>query len=144
MKNLTVLFFAFLAFTQVIKADEYIIKSQDLPKDATVFLDTHYMNQKIAFAKIDKEILHTTYEVTLTNGVQIEFNKKGVWTSVKAGKLEVVPKAIVPTKILNFISQNYAELQIQEIECESGSYTVELSNGLDLEFNKKGDITNYK
>jgi hypothetical protein len=144
MKQLAVLLFTFLAFTQVIKADEYIIKREALPKGAIEFLETHYKDKKVSFAKMDKEIFQTTYGVTLVNGVQIEFNKKGEWMSVDAGKLEVVPKAIIPQQILAFITQNYAELQIREIEYESREYTVELGNGLDLEFNRKGEVKNHK
>ena len=144
MKQLAVLLLSFLSFTQVIKAEEYIIKSQDLPKAAIEFLDTHYKDNKISFAKMDKEILQTTYKVTLVNGVQIEFNKKGAWISVDAGVDGIVPKTIIPKRILAFVSQNYADFQICEIEYESREYSVELSNGLDLEFNKKGEIKNHK
>ena len=144
MKQLAVLLLSFLSFTQVIKAEEYIIKSQDLPKAAIEFLDTHYKQNKISFAKMDKEILQTTYKVTLVNGVQIEFNKKGAWTSVDAGANEIVPKTIIPKNILAFVSQNYADFQIREIEYESRAYSIELTNGLDLEFNKKGEIKNHK
>lgn len=144
MKQLAVLFITFLSFTQVIKAEEYIIKSQDLPKAAIEFLDTHYKHNKISFAKMDKDIFQTKYEVTLVNGVQIEFNKKGKWISIDAGKNKVVPKAIIPQRILAFVSAHYPDFQIREIEYESKEYSVELSNGLDLEFNKKGEITNHK
>ena len=51
-----------------------------------------------------------------------------------------VPGEIVPPEIARYVGQNYPKQRIVSIDKESGGYEVELSNGLDLKFNKAGQF----
>ena len=77
-----------------------------------------------------------SYEVIFNNGDNLEFDKNGTWTSLEC-KQSTVPDAVVPAQILDYVKKNYQGVVIRQISKEDrGAYEVELSNGLELKFNK--------
>ena len=69
--------------------------------------------------------------------MKLEFNKSGDWTEVDCEPNEV-PNAIVPDKILEYISAKYTDNYIVKIEKKWSNYKVELNNDVELVFNKDG------
>ena len=51
-----------------------------------------------------------------------------------------VPDAIIPTSILDYVTNQYSELFIVHIDKERTGYEVELNNGYELVFNKNGEF----
>ena len=49
-----------------------------------------------------------------------------------------IPTKIIPTEIAQYLQKRYNNMPIKEIKKKRTGYEVELSNGLDLEFNSKG------
>ena len=69
---------------QVAQADnDKPIAVTQLPAKAQTFLKQNFPDNKVAFAKLEKEIFDTSYDVTFINGDEVEFDKNGEWTDLK-------------------------------------------------------------
>ena len=56
---------------------------------------------------------------------------------VKEAKKDGVPAELVPAEISSYVSQNYPGQRILQIDRTRTRYEVDLSNGLELKFNKR-------
>ena len=125
---------------QVAFADDVVTKdSNKLPDAARVVLKKQFPNINISYIKIDKELFQTTYEAVLTSGVEVKFDSEGKWIEVDCKKAEV-PVSFVLAPIKKYVQENFQNEPIVKIERERRGFTVELGNGLDLEFDKDGKI----
>ena len=114
--------------------DKIIDKSQ-LPAQAQSFINEHFPNAKLSYAKLDTDFFVRTYEVVLAGGVRLEFSNNGEWEEVDCGRAEV-PTALVPVAISNYIKNSYPGAKVTRIERDGRGYELELSNDLELTFNK--------
>lgn len=109
------------------------ISVNDLPRPAQTFLAKHFGNVKALRVEKDVDDGQTAYEVNLKGNTEVDFDKKGNWEEV-SGK---VPSAIIPTKIVKSVKNDYDGRRIVKIERErGGGYEIELSNGLDITYDK--------
>lgn len=115
------------------------IRTDELPQNAQQFVKQHFPAEKIAFAKQERSLTSTSYEVLLSNGYKIEFRQNGEWSEVDC-KYGSVPPAIVPAQIAQYVSQNYPEVAIVEIERSRRDYEVKLGNGFDLTFDRQFNL----
>ena len=104
-----------------------------LPQTAQQFIKTHFPKEKVAFAKLERDFLETTYEVLFTNSTKLEFNKNGEWKEVDC-KYSTVPAQIVPAQIAQYVAQNYPDAQVVQIDRDRRDYEVKLTNGWELTF----------
>ena len=74
--------------------------------------------------------------VTLKDGDKIEFFGNGDWKEIQC-KTTLVPEALIPAPILDYVKTNYPEAGITEIECKKRGYEISLTNRLEIEFNKQ-------
>lgn len=138
MKKLLFLFVSLFVMNLAVFADnDKPIQVAEMPKAAQQFINSHFANQSVALAKIETEFLDKTYDVIFTNGDQVEFDKKGKWIKVDC-KHTQVPSEIVPVAIRQYVSKNYPDAKVLKIEItDRKGYDVDLSNGFDIEFDKK-------
>ena len=116
------------------------IQITDMPKQAQLFINKYFNSKAVAMAKMETDLFSKSYDVIFTNGDKLEFDKNGVWTNVDC-KHTLVPKDILPKEILNYLNANYPDLNVRQIEkTDNKGYEVELSNGVELEFNKKFQV----
>ncbi len=120
------------------KADQPMT-SNELPKAAQDFIKQHFPNETIASVLKDYEGVSYTYDVKFVSRKDLEFDKNGEWLQVDCLN-EAVPIAIIPTNIASYVSTQYPQYFIVEIERETYSYNVELNSGLDLVFDKNGNF----
>ena len=106
-----------------------------LPVKAQTLLSNHFNNQKVMLATIESGVVSRSYDVVLQNGTKLEFDKKGNLTEIDC-KLGIVPALLIPQAIKNYLKDNYAGQSVKKIEINKNEYEVELTNGLDLTFNK--------
>lgn len=129
-----------LVIAVVANAQDKIISFAQLPKKAQSFVTAHYSAEQVALVKQESELLSgKSYDVTLKDGIKLEFDAKGEWTEVDA-ELKTVPVKIVPAAILDYVKKSFPNNEIVQISRSSRKYSVELTNGIDLEFNKKGQF----
>ena len=105
-----------------------------LPVKAQTLLSNHF-NQKVMLATTESGVVSRSYDVVLQNGTKLEFDKKGNLTEIDC-KRGIVPALLIPQAIKNYLKDNYAEQSVKKIEMNKNEYEVELTNGLDLTFNK--------
>lgn len=120
-------------------ASDRMIPAEQLPATAKTFIQKTFPGQTIAYAQIDYDNFGKTYEVRLNNGTQVEFDTNGTWDKVDC-YYSAVPANLVPTAIANYVKNHFAGSQIVKIDKERYGYEVELSNDLDLKFNKQGSL----
>ena len=106
-----------------------------LPVKAQTLLSNHFNSQKVMLATIESGVVSRSYDVVLKNGTKLEFDKKGNLTEIDC-KLGIVPALLIPQAIKNYLKDNYAGQSVKKIEMNKNEYEVELTNGLDLTFNK--------
>ncbi len=139
MKKVTLL----LLFVSVLTAkplfadnDKPITFSQ-LPATAQSFVKQHFGDLKISFVKKETSWFSPSYDVIFTNGDKVEFDKSGNWTNVDCEHRRI-PAGIVPAAIQQYVSTHFPDTYIEQIERSSRNrYDVELSNGVDLDFDGK-------
>ncbi len=125
-----------LSYYMVATADnDKSISVTALPAKAQTLLNNHFRNQKVMLATIESGVLSRNYDVVLQNGTKLEFDKKGNLTEVDC-KQGTVPAQLVPQAISNHLKDNHAGQSVKKIEMDKNEYEVELTNGLDLTFNK--------
>ena len=120
-------------------ADDRVIPTQQLPAAAQTFMQNTFPGQGIAYATIDRDFGKTTYDVRLNDGTEVDFDAKGTWDKVDCG-LSAVPAQLVPTAIADYVKANFAGAMIVKIDKERHGYDIELSNDLELKFNKQGQF----
>ena len=65
------------------KADnDLMITVHHLPQKSQEFVKLHFPNEKVAYAKFEREFLDSKYEIVFTNSAKIEFFKNGDWKEV--------------------------------------------------------------
>lgn len=111
------------------------IQVNELPAKAQTVLNTHFSGQKVTLATLESEIIDKSYNVVLQNGTKLEFDRKGNLTEVdcKQGK---VPAKLIPQAIKSYVQTNYSGQNIKKMEIDKNEHEIELSNGLDITFNK--------
>ncbi len=109
-----------------------------LPKPAQEFISTYFPSDKAVKVVRDDEHAGTVYEVLLATGNEIEFDAAGQWVDVSAPPQNSVPQGIVPTPIWLYVEANFPAYYINEITRNAPGYEIELTNGLELQFDQDG------
>lgn len=112
-----------------------VIDPAQLPKAATELVQKHWPSCVIDFAYINGQ----EYEVLLSDGTIIEFDKKGVWKDMKC--TDGLPVTIIPMNITRYVTNRFPKQLIIKCEKMRGGYEIELTNGLELEFDLQGRVT---
>ena len=138
MKKMMFLFVSLFVMDLAVFADnDKPIQVTEMPKEAQSFVKSHFANQSVAVAKMETDFFDKTYDVIFTNGDKVEFDKKGNWTKVDCEHTQV-PQAVIPAAIQQYVSKNYPDAKVVKIEkTDRKGFDVDLSNGFDIEFDKK-------
>ena len=115
------------------------VSSGELPVKARTFIGQYYPTARIVSTTKDKD----DYEVTLSEGTRIDFDKAGEWTDVDAVTGMTVPSGFYPAPIDNYVSTTYPGSGINEISRETYGYEIELLTGTELKFNSEGAFSGY-
>lgn len=137
MKKLVLLLVCmFTMHTMVMADNDKPIQVNQLPAKAQTFIKTYFKDHKVALAKQETELFYKGYDVTFTNGEQVEFDKAGDWTEVRCRQSEV-PAEIVPEAIRNYVKTNYPDARILQIERDKKEYEIKLSNRWEITFDSQ-------
>lgn len=125
-----------LLVSTVSYADGRVIPVTQLPEGAKTFVATHFPGKKIFYAQKDGR----KYEVRLDDGTEIDFDRKGVWDKVDCHDFQAVPATIIPAPIASYVQTNFSTFFITKIDKERYGYSIELSNDIELKFDKLGNL----
>ena len=84
------------------------------------------------------------YEVRLSDGTQLEFNRSCEWKKIDCEHSSVyptVPSELIPEQISTYVNTNFADQGIVKIEKKRRGWDIELSNELEINFNKNFVVT---
>lgn len=123
--------------------DHYQRTDASLPEAAKLTIQKHF-KADVSLVKIEKKFgsVHE-YEVILTDGTEIQFDSKGNWDNVETPANKAVPSSLIPKSISDYVAQNYKKAKIVGIDKERNGYDVELSNGVDMLFDKNGTFVKF-
>ena len=129
-----------LAVMPMMADNDRMLTKEELPEKARMFLDRHFDQSEVLYAKAERDMgVVTSYDVVLEGNVKIEFNRSGDWTSVDCERDEV-PNGVLPQGVLEDVGKRFAGAYVVEIEKGLRGYEVKLSNDIDLEFDKNGEF----
>lgn len=122
--------FAFSQEKQLTKAET--------PSEIKTYVTKHFSNEKIVFAEQDRDFLSKKYTVKLNNGVEIDFDDE--FQPYEIESKNGLPDSVLPNSIVQYVSRNFPSEKIKEWKREKRKQSVELSNGIDLEFDNQGNF----
>lgn len=138
----TIMFISLLAISLAAFAscdkDDQLVDPTKLPTEAQSFIDTNFPSTSIKSVVKEYDDFTYHYDVYLADGTALEFDKHGEWKDVKNNVIGV-PDSVVPEKILSYVTTNYSNAFIVDIE-RGRRYDVELNTDIDLDFSLDGDF----
>lgn len=123
----------FFAFTTT--AQDKILTNAEIPGPIKTYVSEHFPDEKISYAELEWDGLTQKYEINLSLGTSLEFDKQHKIIAAESNK--ELPSSVIPTKLSEYVKSNYPESYIKEWKFEKNKHEVELNNGLDLTFNNK-------
>lgn len=146
MKKVFLMMVGCIMMLQTAFADNDVVTTDTnhLPVATRDFIRKHFKELSVSHIKIEKNLLGIkSYDVILTSGCDLEFDKQGVWTEID-GKRTAIPETVIPTLILDYQKKNFANQQIVSIDKnDTRGYDVKLTNGLELKFDAKCSFIRY-
>lgn len=110
-----------------------------LPAAAQEFLAANFKDLTLAYAVEDPKFIGSEYEVIYTDRTEVDFESNGEWSSVER-KYAAVPAAIVPVQIADYVKKSFTEEAIRKIDRDKYTWEVELSNGLEIKFDRNFQV----
>ncbi len=125
-----------------------------LPLPARTLLAKHFPKIAVNHIKIDSdvfskdydvvlqngtEVSSKDYDVVLQNGTEVSFDKDGNLKEVEAG-VNTVPDGLVLKPIRQYVKSNFKGRRIVALDVDRNSYDIELSDGLELKFDRAGNF----
>lgn len=124
-------------------AEKYMRTDEALPQAAKAVLKKHFKSE-VSLVKVDKELAQIKeYEVIMTDGTEIKFDRQGNWKEIETRSSASVPVGFIPLAIQKYVKANHAGTRIVGIEKTRNGYDVELSDGIDMKFNKDAEFIRY-
>lgn len=136
-KLIALLAVAVLAIGGISARDRVYNSSEPLPVAAKTMLKKYFPKLKVNHVKVDKDLVSTEYEVILSDGTEVDFNKDGEWKSVDRGQ-KAVPDGLVLKPIRDYVAKAYPGQKIVDIEKDRKGYEVTLTRGTELKFDSAG------
>ena len=115
--------------------NDQVITFDRLPATAQAMLKQNFADKTPLVITADWD----DYKVMYTNGDKVEFDKKGNWRDIEC-KTSQVPAALIPAQIVANVNATFPGATITEIDQDRRGYSVKLSNGLELEYNRSFQI----
>ena len=140
MKRIFAIIAGALAFTGIMNADnDRVITFDQLPEKAKTFITTNFADQKVSYAKEETDFFEVTYEVVFSQGTKIEFDSKGEWKEIDC-KYTMLDEKFVPDQIKAYVAKQWPDVKFVRIEKGRYGYEVDLTNGLELTFDKNFNL----
>ena len=115
--------------------NDQVITFDRLPATAQTMLKQNFSDKTPLVITADWD----DYKVMYTNGDKVEFDKKGNWRDIEC-KTSQVPAALIPAQITANVNATFPGAVVTEIDQDRRGYSVKLSNGLELEYNRSFQI----
>jgi len=122
---------------------KYAHDASVLPEAARATIAANF-KAKVSVVKIDKDFGRISeYEVVLSDGTEIDFDRAGNWKNVETNRSVSVPSGFVAEPIKDFVKAKHPGTKIVGVEKKRGGYEIDLSNGIDIKFDTEGRFKKY-
>lgn len=147
MKKISIIFLSLVAFVATASASPLAVFDKDrhiefsqLPANAQAFVTKNFAAERVSYVELDEGIVSNEYKVVFESGLKLEFDGSGNWTEIDC-RHQPVPQSLVPKQIVSYVASKYPNHQIVELKRDRYEWEVKLSNGLELSFDKKYNLT---
>ena len=134
MKKIALFALMALVLVSCESQERIAVDFNQLPAEAQSFVKTHFY---------DKDLFDKDYEVIFEDTSNVDFNKKGEWTEIEVKSGTGIPHAAMPSAIVNYITAKHPTTFAIKISKDRRDYEVELRNGIDIIFDKNGNLIGY-
>ncbi|MCM1152180.1 MAG: PepSY-like domain-containing protein [Muribaculum sp.] len=119
-----------------------VVTTDDLPNEAQAFISEYFNGLPVRSVVRDFDTDSGTYEyeVRFSTGLEITFTASGMWIDVEAPSGQSIPDSFILAPIKEYILANYPGASVHEISRDAYGYDVELTNGVDLQFDLAGQF----
>lgn len=143
MKKILLIFALIFATMSACAGDKYAHDASVLPTAAKTVIQKNF-KANVSLVKIDKDFGRVSeYEVILSDGSEITFDRDGNWKDVEVTNNKSVPSGFILKPIQDYVKANQKGTRIVGIEKKHNGYEVELSNGVDIKFDSSGNFKRY-
>lgn len=120
--------------------DEKKINYKDLPAVSRTFVERFFDQNMVK--RVIHDLKEQDYEVYMSDGSEITFNKAGEWIDVdtKSNPFPMQMFDLLPPSILSYLNDNYPNNPVDEVSLKSYGYEVSLGStpDTDVKFDKDG------
>ena len=120
------------------------VQIERVPKTARDFINKHFRNAVVV--KCEEDFMPQEYEIELSDGTDLEFDDKGQWIEIDAGKARVLPghlvKKLLPRRAHDELSRRNVLGAVETLKRGKAGYKVEL-RGVELDdykFDRDGKL----
>ena len=113
--------------------------TQAVPEAINTFIKQYFPNATIVGVEPDNDHGGMEYDIYLSDGTEVDFDANNQWETIEC-RAKGVPTAFIPQAIANYIKSNYQNMVIAKIHKEHFGYEIELTNGLELNFDQSGQF----
>jgi len=117
---------------------EKVVATDRLPGNAQTYITQHFSDFEILQVVKERDDLKTSYEVYLSEGYKLDFNKNGKIRGVEGSNR--LPDSVVPSSILTYVNTYYPDQFVRNWELDDRGQEIKLSNGMELQFDKEGNF----
>lgn len=128
--------FSFLFLTSCDK--ENLMYEDKIPIEIRNYVSTHFPSCSISKAVEENDENDEMYEITLSCGFKLEFNKNKEIIDIDG--TTKIPDSVVPDELLTYVGSNYPNNYIIGWEIQGSNQQVELNNNITLVFSMQGDF----
>lgn len=115
------------------------ISPAKLPQSIKNFIKQNFSDASIISAETDA---HKEFDVLLSDGTEIDFDKSGRWEDIK--NYNGLSDSLIPSKAAEYIRNSYPNIKIIEIEAEGSNWEIKLQNSRELLFSYEGNFLREK
>jgi hypothetical protein len=106
-----------------------------------LFVETHFEQTSIHNCQITQHY----YKVKLNDGTKLRFTHSFEWIKINCEKSTIygiVPESIVPEQITAYVTANFPNNHIDEIDKETFGWEIELNNDCEIKFDHDFNVIN--
>ena len=132
---------AIVVSVAAIQARDRVVAPSELPGAAQALIQKHFGNNKINHVIAEGNMfgIHE-YDVTLTDGTELEFDTAGNLKEVYCSAEKGLPADMLPKGVTSYIKKYFPNQKVVKLEVKKKKYEVELRSGVELEFDKSGNF----
>lgn len=138
MKKFGLILVALVLAVATVTADDRIVSADNLPQKAKDFIAANFAGKTVQYVEKD----FNEYEVQLSDRAEITFKGNGEWENVKS--YAGLPASILPAAVGTYLTSNFADAKIVEVETDWNRIEVKLSTRMEVYFDKDGKFLGQK